>query len=226
MSSSSSMSSKISYNFLIKILIIGDSGVGKTSFVHQFKNEIFPEYHDATIGIELAYKFIKINDDVIKIHFWDAGGLPTFHNIVKSYFYNTDIIFIMFDLTSYSSFEHAIDDWMNCINKNNSNPIKIVLIGNKLDKIKNNYDFKYDGKMLDDFAKKYSVEYYFISSKDTGKVNEIITKVIGNTMSIISSNESLLKNHSRNAISSENHNIICNAIDLTTDDDDKKKCLC
>ena len=117
----------------LKIVIIGDAGVGKTSMIQQFVNRKFDKRYEETIGVEFQVKTFKINDTITKIEIWDTAGSERFASITKNYYRGAQGVLIVYDVTNKSSFD-KVESWYNEIkNCTNQDEIDILLIGNKCD---------------------------------------------------------------------------------------------
>jgi len=126
------MSSK--YDYLVKLLLVGDSGVGKSSLLIKFADNIFDFSGVPTIGIDFKLKIININDKKVKLQLIDTAGQERFRSIVHAHFRNAEGLIFVFDLTNRESFEN-INYWLDYAEKYNSKkPVKII-IGNKSDMI-------------------------------------------------------------------------------------------
>lgn len=116
----------------IKCVILGDSGVGKTSIIKKFETSHFNTFNETTLGAiywELTYDY---SDNLkIKINFWDTAGQERYQSLIPMYVRNCDIIILTFDLTNMESF-HNLKKWHMFIKNNYSNS-KIIVIGNKED---------------------------------------------------------------------------------------------
>jgi len=117
---------------IFKIVIIGDSGVGKTNIITRYTRNEFDLSLKSTIGVEFSTKKVNINDKIIKIQFWDTAGQERYRAITSSYYRGVHGIVLVFDISNYASFEN-INNWINEINSNCELNIPILLIGNKLD---------------------------------------------------------------------------------------------
>ena len=115
----------------IKLLIIGDSSVGKTSILLNYTDNVFPDSHIATIGVENKIKIIKTEKYNVKLQIWDSAGQERFKSITKSFFRNTNGIIFVYDITNRKTFL-SVKDWIKDSELNASNFEKILL-GNKVD---------------------------------------------------------------------------------------------
>jgi len=128
------------YDYIFKILIIGESSVGKSSIVSKFADDYYNENLESspTIGVDLHVKIIEVDDKKIKMQIWEIGGNERFREIVSSYYRNCQGIVLMFDLTNKESFEN-LQMWINHIKENCNNEdeycndIPKILVGNKND---------------------------------------------------------------------------------------------
>ena len=118
---------------LYKILILGNSSVGKTSFLVRFCDEKFDPETLTTVGVDYKKKFIKRNEKKIKLHIYDTAGQERFRAIARNLYKNADGIVLMYDISNKKSFQD-IKDWLNSIKDNiDFNKIGIVIVGNKID---------------------------------------------------------------------------------------------
>ena len=121
---------KNSLNF--KIIVLGDSGVGKSCLLNKAINNMFYENNKATIGFDFFDFNIKIFDTPIKIQIWDTCGQEAYNSLTANIFRNTSLAIIMYEIDSHESFEH-IERWLQGIRTFSSPDTKIFLLGNKVD---------------------------------------------------------------------------------------------
>ena len=117
---------------LFKLLIIGDSGVGKSCFLLQFTDSSFKEDHNVTIGVEYGAKILKVNNKHIKLQIWDTAGQESFRAITRSFYRNAHGVILMYDLTRLDSFEN-LKDWLREVRQNSDPDTTVYLVGNQLD---------------------------------------------------------------------------------------------
>lgn len=115
-----------------KVIIIGESRVGKTSIVNRLNNNKFQENTISTVGIDFVNVFYKIDNVRVKLQIWDTAGQERFRTITKSYFRNVKAIVLAFDLTEKESFE-KLEYWFWSFSDSQLEDAIIYLVGNKLD---------------------------------------------------------------------------------------------
>ena len=121
------------YDRIIKTIIIGDAGVGKTSLCHKLTDNYVPVGYNLTIGVDFFSKIYEFNDYKLKLHIWDTAGQERFHSIIKSYFREAELVILMFDYSNPQSFDN-LELWLSTFYKHCllSDPT-IIVIGNKTD---------------------------------------------------------------------------------------------
>lgn len=117
---------------IFRLLIVGDSGVGKSCILVRFTQGIFSTGVDLTIGVDFATKTVQISNKQIKLQVWDTAGQEGYRSITRSFYRNADGIFLVFNVNKRSSFDNC-ESWINEI-RNNSPPDALVfLLGNQCD---------------------------------------------------------------------------------------------
>jgi Ras-related protein Rab-1A len=158
------------YDYIFKLILIGSSGVGKTSILQRYIQKIFNDDYTCTIGVDFFMKSMKIDDKLIKLQLWDTAGTEKFKSITTGYYRGANAAFIVFDLTSRKSFE-SVSEWIENYYKY-SNPDyerHVILIGNKSD-LKNERIITEDE--IDDFAKLNKIKYFETSAKNGENIDE------------------------------------------------------
>ena len=158
----------------LKILLIGDSYVGKTSLLLQYIERECPENHMATIGVEFRDKIIQIDNKKVKLQVWDTSGQERYRSITKNFYRNADGVMFVCDVTKEKTFDN-IKNWLidSEQNSNNSN-FKKILVGNKID-LKE--ERAIDTQQLQNFANKKEMNFYETSAKDGTNVDLIFTEL-------------------------------------------------
>ena len=199
-------------DYKIKIIVVGDSGVGKTNLINRFASDKFDTNSKATIGVEFVYKTLKINKEIIKVEVWDTAGEERYRSITSSYYKGANGAIIVYDLTDEESFKN-VESWMNEVIKKGKQNMQFLLVGNKKDLINDRVVTEQKGI---DKAKELNMNLFEASALEKDNVNEAFNFLI---------KEIYLSTLKEKNISSNNDNIIGqNGITLNTDKKVKKKC--
>eukprot|EP00483_Globobulimina_turgida_P000418 UN00418 len=177
------MTARQSHDYKIKLLMIGDSGVGKSCLVLRFSNNEFTSSFITTIGIDFKIKMMEINGKRVKVHLWDTAGQERFRTITNAYYRGAHGVLLVYDVTDEHSFMN-IRTWMNNIERHANDSISKVIIGNKCDIINDRVIPAEQGKNL---ASEYNVPFYETSAKtdiNVAKVFlDIATEIVKNKFS-------------------------------------------
>ena len=120
------------YQYIFKLILIGNSGVGKSCILQRYMKHTFEERYKCTIGVDFLMKSIVINGQTVKLQLWDTAGQEKYKGMVSSYYRGANVALIVFDITSHTSFE-ALPVWIENYYKNGPEQKNIILIGNKKD---------------------------------------------------------------------------------------------
>ena len=162
------MMQPIDYDFdvLVKTVIIGEAGVGKSSFCKKLTTGEFSELYSSTIGVDFFIKYSLINGKVFKLQLWDTAGQEKFSNIVTSYFRNAKLIILMYDLNDPNSLT-KIKKWYNKIDYYCKEDVKILGIGNKTD-----LEINANLELIENFFNEMIIPFINISVKNDGDFND------------------------------------------------------
>ena len=149
------------FDFYLKFLIIGDSGVGKTSLFLNFIKDTFCEKTQTTIGVDFRNKIIEIDGKIVKIQVWDTAGQEMYRSLSKSFYKIANGVILVFDLTNEESFDN-LKHWISELNEFCLENINIILVGNKIDLVDQR---KISFLTANNFAIKNNLTYYEISNK-------------------------------------------------------------
>ncbi|XP_045413204.1 ras-related protein Rab-30 isoform X2 [Lemur catta] len=116
------------YDFLFKIVLIGNAGVGKTCLVRRFTQGLFPPGQGATIGVDFMIKTVEINGEKVKLQIWDTAGQERFRSITQSYYRSANALILTYDITCEESFR-CLPEWLREIEQYASNKVITVLVG-------------------------------------------------------------------------------------------------
>ncbi|CBK19727.2 uncharacterized protein [Blastocystis hominis] len=123
---------KKNFDMQIKLLMIGDSGVGKTCLLMQYASKTFIKTFITTIGIDFKIKTVNVLGKTVKLQIWDTAGQERFRTITTSYVRGSEGILLVYDVTDRNSFE-SISSWMEQISQHADSSVNKILIGNKCD---------------------------------------------------------------------------------------------
>jgi Ras-related protein Rab-1A len=123
---------KKDYDFLFKLVLIGDSGVGKSCLLLRFADDSFTDSYISTIGVDFRFRTVSINNKTVKLQIWDTAGQERFRTITSAYYRGAHGIIMVYDVTSEESFEH-VEEWLSEVNRHASESTIKVLVGNKAD---------------------------------------------------------------------------------------------
>ncbi len=166
----------MSYDYLFKLIFIGDTNVGKTAITDRLIHDRYLGRYDNTIGVDFACVNTVINNkDRIKAHIWDTAGQESFASIITSYYRGIAGAAVVFDLSRKDSFRR-VDFWLRELKekRDNEKPISILLIGNKKDRI-NRAVSEYE---IENYTKINNLMYIETSAKTGENVHDAFTLLI------------------------------------------------
>jgi len=165
------MSGTKDYDYLLKILLVGESGVGKSCLLLRFAEGTFSQSFISTIGVDFKMKKVTLNDRVVKLQVWDTAGQERYRTIVSSFYRGAHGIILTFDVTDINSFL-KVRHWLSEIKKNAPDGTRVLLVGNKSDLQSKRM---VDAKEAQAFAEKSGLKYMETSAKDGTNVEEVFT---------------------------------------------------
>eukprot|EP01036_Dinobryon_divergens_P029878 gene29878-39046_t len=152
----------------IKLLMIGDSGVGKTCLLLRYANDSFSPTYITTIGIDFKVKTIQLDGKQIKLQIWDTAGQERFRTITTSYFRGAHGILLVYDVTDRNSFSNILV-WVDKIEKLADVNVNKILVGNKSDVPEKRVVSFEEGEAL---AKTYNIQFFETSAKQNVNVEK------------------------------------------------------
>ena len=167
--------------FIYKILLLGDSSVGKTCFLMRYTDNTFQDIHMSTIGLDYKLKNVQLDDSrMVKIQIWDTAGQDRFRSITKNYYKGAHGIVLIYDITEKKSFAN-VKNWMDQIKEEVSDRVTIILVGNKIDDEEHRAVQTEEGKNL---AKELGLMFFECSAKSGENIdstfNELVKKTVEN----------------------------------------------
>jgi Ras-related protein Rab-1A len=154
---------------LYKVLLVGESTVGKSSIKTRFIDDTFPLDYKATVGIDYKIKSLKINGQNVKLSLWDTAGQERYRSLTKSYFTNANGIILCFDITNKSSFTE-LKYWIDIIQDYLGDKMVAALVGNKMDQKENR---KVSFEEANNLAKGLGIKYFETSAMKDLNINDV-----------------------------------------------------
>ena len=171
--------------YVYKVLLLGDTTVGKTCFLMKYTDKTFQDIHMATIGLDYRLKSMKLKSGKnIKLQIWDTAGQDRFRAITKNYYKGSHGIILIYDVTNVQTFEN-VKQWVSQIREEASANVIIYIAGNKIDMEEDRKVNKEEGEKL---AEELGFPFVETSAKSGININETfedlverIDKIYGNS---------------------------------------------
>eukprot|EP00475_Leptophrys_vorax_P021530 TRINITY_DN2925_c0_g1_i1.p1 TRINITY_DN2925_c0_g1~~TRINITY_DN2925_c0_g1_i1.p1 ORF type:complete len:209 (-),score=59.71 TRINITY_DN2925_c0_g1_i1:81-707(-) len=160
---------KKDFDHLLKFVLIGDSGVGKSCLLLRFTEDSYSESYTSTIGVDFHFRKVDMNGSRVRIQIWDTAGQERFQTITSAYYRGAHGIILVYDITSRESFEH-IERWLAQVNLHASPNTLRALVGNKSDLAAERVVQEDEGKEL---ATQMGVPFWETSAKNADNVENM-----------------------------------------------------
>ncbi|XP_061893395.1 RAB3D, member RAS oncogene family, b [Entelurus aequoreus] len=157
------------FDYMFKLLIIGNSSVGKTSFLFRYADDSFTSAFISTVGIDFKVKTVFRNDKRIKLQIWDTAGQERYRTITTAYYRGAMGFLLMYDITNQESF-NAVQDWATQIKQYSWDNAQVILIGNKCDMEDDRLIPTEDGQRI---AEDLGFQFFEASAKDNINVKQV-----------------------------------------------------
>ncbi len=169
------LNQEINPEFAFKVVMLGDSGVGKTSLVKYEIQNTFIYNRDSTIIFEHSFKNFSVMGKNVRLQIWDTCGKEIYHSSVQNFYKSALCIFVVFSLESLDSF-NKVNQWIEEIKENNNEDYILVLVGNKFDLTPQR---KISKEVIEDYCKNNGIENYFeVSAKSGENVHEMFKSLV------------------------------------------------
>ncbi|KAI3984060.1 hypothetical protein MKX01_035187 [Papaver californicum] len=170
-----SNSSQPDFDYLFKLLMIGDSGVGKSSLLLSFTSDTFEDL-SPTIGVDFKVKLVTLGGKKLKLAIWDTAGQERFRTLTSSYYRGAQGVILVYDVTRRDTFTNLADVWAKEIDLYSTNQDCIkMLVGNKVDKESERVVTKKEGI---DFAREYGCLFLECSAKTRVNVKQCFEELV------------------------------------------------
>jgi len=176
------------YDHLFKLLIIGDSGVGKSSLLLRFADNTFSASYITTIGVDFKIRTINVRGHKVKLQIWDTAGQERFRTITSTYYRGTHGVIVVFDVSNIESFSN-VKRWLYEIDTH-CEKVEKVLVGNKVDEPNRRAVTEIEAR---NFANSIGIKYFETSAKENVNVEQMFQSVTEDVL------EAKLKSPQQNA---------------------------
>ncbi|PRQ18283.1 putative small GTPase superfamily, P-loop containing nucleoside triphosphate hydrolase [Rosa chinensis] len=160
------------YDYGLKYIIIGDTGVGKSCMLLQFTNKNFQLAHDCTVGVEFGSRMVTVEGRLIKIQIWDTAGQESFRSITRTYYRGAAGALLVYDVTRRETFKH-VASWIDDARQHANPNMTFMLIGNKCDLHDRRVVSKEEGEQ---FAKENGLLFMETSARTAQNIEDAFTK--------------------------------------------------
>ncbi len=167
--SSNNKNKSSDYQYIFKLILIGNSGVGKSSILQRYMNKTFEESYKCTIGVDFLMKSVEVKGKTVKLQLWDTAGQEKYKSMVASYYRGANVALVVFDITSRSSFE-SLPLWIENYYKNGPEQKNIILIGNKKDMVDQR---QVTQEEAEEFSETNNMIYFETSAKEGDNVDYV-----------------------------------------------------
>ena len=159
------------FDLLFKVLLIGDSGTGKSCLLIRFADDQFSDNYISTIGVDFKIKTITVEGKTVKMQVWDTAGQERFRTITASYYRGSNGIILVYDVTNRDSFDH-VSYWMQEVDRLAATDVCRLIVGNKSDLTDKRVVSTQEGEAL---AQQYGISFLETSARDNTNVEEMFT---------------------------------------------------
>ncbi|XP_074517145.1 ras-related protein Rab-15-like [Sebastes fasciatus] len=161
------------YDVLFRLLMLGDSGVGKTCMLRRFTESDFDPSHISTIGVDFKMKTLEVDGVKVRVQIWDTAGQERYQTITKQYYRRAQGIVFVYDITNQSSFQH-LAKWASDVDEYAPEKVQMIMVGTKSDEERRRKVSKDQGSKL---AETYGMEFFETSASTNTNIAEAFTRV-------------------------------------------------
>ena len=200
-------------DYSFKIILLGNSGVGKTSIYFYYTKNIFQDKYVATVGVDFATDFKNVLGKNVRLNIWDTAGEEKYRSTIANYFKGSHACFLVFDLTNVNSFKD-LEKWYKLFIESSAsnNKENIVVLGNKCD-----IDEKeVDNELINNFIEDKKLKYVETSAKEGININEAfqymaekLLKQLENHVNKNNNNQVIINENNNNSVQENRKNIKC-----------------
>lgn len=165
------------YEFITRVVILGDSAVGKTSLCKKITSDVFNEDYISTIGVDFFSQILRYQEKNFKVQIWDTAGQERFRNIITPYINTSKICLVVFDYNNLHSFKNIVY-WIDKIKELNKES-EIILVGNK-----NDLPTQIKDSDIDILVKLFNIKFFSISLKYNQNIDNLLQYIVNSNIEI------------------------------------------
>lgn len=158
----------------VKVVLLGDAGVGKSSIVLRYVTDSFKTDADGTVGASYMGKIVSFNDSMVKLNIWDTAGQERYHSLAKMYYRDANAALLVYDITKKNSFE-GMKRWYNEVKQNSNADIVVAIAGNKEDLVG---DEEVGQEEAAEYAESINAIYKKTSAKNSYGIDQIFKEIV------------------------------------------------
>ena len=167
----------------VKILVLGDSGVSKSSLILRWTEDRFNPTLVGTVGVNFKMKRVTMNNELLQVQVWDTAGQEQFHKITTSYYRGANAIMLVYDVCDLQSLAN-VEYWIKGIKANASDSVHVMLVGNKVDlRTAENANRSCSTELGHRVASKVGVPFFEVSAKESSNVNAAFMSLVESVVS-------------------------------------------
>lgn len=170
-----SLSTIDEYDYLFKLIIIGDSGIGKSCLLNRFADDTYTDAHISTIGVDFKIRTLEVDCKILKLQIWDTAGQERFRTITSSYYRGAHGIMLVFDITNPESFDN-LNQWLKEVDNYAKEDARKILVGTKSD-LADKRKVAYADAV--EYAKLHGMDYVETSAKTALNVDLVFIDLAG-----------------------------------------------
>ena len=159
-------------DFVFRVMMVGDMGVGKTSILERYSEDTFTEAQKATLKLDIVGKMMMVGDKSIKLQIWDTVGCEAFRSLTQAYYRSASAIVLVYDVTNLRSFQH-LSQWISDIDRLGPDNLLRVLVGNKSDMEQR----VVTSDMAAAFCQQHDIIYLETSAKNSANITDLFTYI-------------------------------------------------
>lgn len=175
------------YDYLLKVVLVGSSGVGKSNLLCRFTRDEFLADSKSTIGVEFGTKSVQIDNKTIKVQVWDTAGQERYKALTSAYYRGAVGALLVYDIANRTSFD-SVQSWLEELHEHADEKIVVMLVGNKSDLAGQRAVATDEAKQ---FAEKHKLSFIETSAKDSTNVNDAFVSILTEIYNLISKNTTL-----------------------------------